>query len=29
VSFGFQGTSTGTPGQPTGVTLNGVACTTA
>ena len=28
VSFGFQGTSTATPGQPTGVTLNGVACTT-
>ncbi|WP_456789664.1 lytic polysaccharide monooxygenase [Cellulomonas sp. P5_C5] len=27
VSFGFQGTSTATPGQPTGVTLNGVACT--
>ena len=27
VSFGFQGTTSATPGQPTGVTLNGVACT--
>jgi predicted carbohydrate-binding protein with CBM5 and CBM33 domain len=29
VSFGFMGSTTSTPGQPTGITLNGIACTTA